>query len=193
MSVKFSTVDSILVLLQADRYTGESNRTAAANYKRSMRALKQLCLSPEDQNRILCALSFHKQDGTQHAWLAAELLPKGAEMTTEARPANGRSKEHKLKCWPEFFAALVAGTKTFEIRENDRDYQVGHKLTLAEFVPHETCNGSGRVWDNGDFSECQCMTSRNKKGYFTGRTVGRVVTYMTDFEQQDGFVVMGIK
>lgn len=102
-------------------------------------------------------------------------------------------KTHRLKCWPEFFAAIVAGTKTFEIRENDRDYKVGDALTLAEFIPHETCGGTGRDWDNGDRIECQCMTSRNKKGRYTGRTVGRVVTYVTDFNQRDGMVVLGLK
>lgn len=45
------------------------------------------------------------------------------------------SKHHDLKCHPHFFAAIVAGKKTFEIRRNDRDYRVGDTMTLKEFDP----------------------------------------------------------
>lgn len=40
---------------------------------------------------------------------------------------------HKLKCWPAFFAALKSGVKTFEMRQNDRNYQVGDTLELHEW------------------------------------------------------------
>ena len=42
---------------------------------------------------------------------------------------------HKLKTWPEYFQAVKNGTKTFEIRKNDRNYQVGDILVLQEYVP----------------------------------------------------------
>ena len=76
------------------------------------------------------------------------------------------SNIHKLKLWPEYFAAVADGRKTFEIRKNDRDYQVGDMLLLQEFAPDEG---------------------------FTGRVLDRKITYITDFAQQDGYVVMGIK
>lgn len=33
-------------------------------------------------------------------------------------------KEHHLKILPEYFNAVRLGEKTFEIRKNDRNYQV---------------------------------------------------------------------
>ncbi|WP_205125028.1 DUF3850 domain-containing protein [Aeromonas sobria] len=71
---------------------------------------------------------------------------------------------HELKIKPEYFAAVVSGDKTFEIRNNaDRNFQVGDTLLLWE-------------WDGG----------------FTGQTVERVVSYITDFEQKPGYVVLGL-
>lgn len=43
---------------------------------------------------------------------------------------------HKLKTWPEYFEAILDGTKTFELRKNDRGFQVGDLLVLQEYVPH---------------------------------------------------------
>jgi len=61
----------------------------------------------------------------------------------------------------------VDGSKTFEIRKNDRDYRVGDKLTLREWHP-----------DTEQYS---------------GRHVYRVVTYVTAFNQAPGWIVMGIR
>jgi Domain of unknown function (DUF3850) len=42
---------------------------------------------------------------------------------------------HRLKCWPEFYAAIACGVKTFDIRINDRRprYAVGDILDLHEY------------------------------------------------------------
>jgi hypothetical protein len=44
-------------------------------------------------------------------------------------------KTHKLKCWPEYFKDLSSGSKTFDIRYNDRNFQVGDLIDMCEFSP----------------------------------------------------------
>lgn len=75
-------------------------------------------------------------------------------------------KVHHLKCWPEYFQAVKSGLKPFEIRLNDRDYQVGDKLFIKEYLPNAEL--------------------------FSGEEMTRTITYITDWEQQDGYVVLGI-
>jgi len=45
------------------------------------------------------------------------------------------SKIHYLKTLPEFFRDVQDGRKTFEIRKDDRDYNVGDYLLLREWDP----------------------------------------------------------
>lgn len=46
------------------------------------------------------------------------------------------AKVHELKCWPEPYRAIVAGTKTCEIRRDDRGgFAVGDYLRLREYGP----------------------------------------------------------
>jgi hypothetical protein len=61
-------------------------------------------------------------------------------------------RSHDLKCSIEYFEAIYNKSKQFELRKNDRDYAVGDYLFLRE-------------WDS-------------KKQTYTGRTVGRFVTYV---------------
>jgi hypothetical protein len=75
-------------------------------------------------------------------------------------------KTHRLKTWPLYFAAVADGSKTFEIRADDRDYQVGDILELLEWEP---------------------LT-----GEFTGRELRHKVTYRTEFMQTPGYVVMAL-
>lgn len=42
---------------------------------------------------------------------------------------------HELKTWPEPFAAIVDGRKTFEYRKSDRAFEVGDLLELREYDP----------------------------------------------------------
>jgi hypothetical protein len=76
---------------------------------------------------------------------------------------------HELKCWPEYFADIASGRKNFEIRLNDRNFQVGDCLTLREWNP---------------------ATSE-----YTGKTTRRWITYITSFPDglRDGYVCMELE
>lgn len=74
---------------------------------------------------------------------------------------------HKLKTWPLFFYAVSSGAKNFEIRKNDRDFKEGDVLIL------------------------QCWDPSTKE--YNGQEVARTVSYLSSFEQQPGYVVMGLK
>lgn len=43
--------------------------------------------------------------------------------------------EHELKIHPEHYARVANGSKTFEVRVNDRDYQQGDSVVLCEWDP----------------------------------------------------------
>ena len=43
--------------------------------------------------------------------------------------------QHELKIWPKFFARVVDGSKPFEVRRNDRDFQTGDFVLLREYDP----------------------------------------------------------
>lgn len=51
--------------------------------------------------------------------------------------------KHNLKTWPKEFGAILSGDKRFDLRKNDRGYEVGDILNQQEFDP-DTNNYSGR-------------------------------------------------
>lgn len=113
--------------------------------------------------------------------------------TKRKRPATlaaAPGSVHELKAWPDFFAAVADGRKTFEVRKNDRGFKVGDTLTLREFRPCSRCHGSGREQlDAWDAAACSCGKPYGK---YTGRKLNVRVTYITDFNQREGYVVMAI-
>ncbi len=64
---------------------------------------------------------------------------------------------HELKCHPHFFAAIVEGKKTFEIRRNDRRYRVGDTFTLREYEPSFGYTGK----QSGPFEIAYLMTDED--------------------------------
>lgn len=59
-----------------------------------------------------------------------------------ARTANPAT--HRLKCWPEFFQAILDGRKMHDLRRcDDRHFSIGDRLELREFDP-KTERYSGR-------------------------------------------------
>ncbi|MBO7713932.1 MAG: DUF3850 domain-containing protein [Methanobrevibacter sp.] len=40
---------------------------------------------------------------------------------------------HRLKILPEYYDAVVSGIKNFELRKDDREYQVGDFIVLQEY------------------------------------------------------------
>ena len=74
---------------------------------------------------------------------------------------------HNLKIRSEFFQAVNKGTKTFELRKDDRNYQVGDRILLMEF----------------------------EEGRFTGNTLKKTITYkLAGFDGlQPGYCILAIQ
>ena len=79
-------------------------------------------------------------------------------------------KAHELKIHELHYIDVCTGVKTFEIRKNDRDFKRGDILILREVeATHSGTNES-----------------------YTGRQKAVKVKYMTNFQQKEGYVVLGI-
>lgn len=85
---------------------------------------------------------------------------------------------HELRSWTDFFEPLITGEKMFDVRLNDRKFNVGDTLRIMEFD--------------------------DKKGRLTGREIVRKVTYILRNDLgssaipplrglQRNYVVMGLK
>lgn len=74
---------------------------------------------------------------------------------------------HELKTLPEYFEAVADGSKTFEVRKNDRLFSVGDFLALNEYG----------------------------KGGYTGRCLIVRVTYILNDQKycKNGYLVLGIE
>lgn len=75
-----------------------------------------------------------------------------------------------LKTWPEHFSDVVRGIKDFEVRKNDRNFQIGDHIVLCEYIPE----------DNN----------------FTGKTCHKTVKHILhggQFGIEKGYCVLGLK
>lgn len=78
-------------------------------------------------------------------------------------------KAIEKKILPEYFDAVCSGAKTFELRKDDSDYEVGDILILRE-------------WDNEKY---------------TGNVIAREITYILreckEYGLSDGFCILGLQ
>lgn len=51
---------------------------------------------------------------------------------------------HALKTWPQYFKDIASGEKTFELRKDDRPFQVGDILLLQEWGGTESAGYTGK-------------------------------------------------
>ncbi len=98
--------------------------------------------------------------------------PEWAEFIAEKPEAPEAGKvvtpgTHILKTWKQYFNDVKSGLKTFEIRKNDRNFKVGDTLILQEYDHEEQA--------------------------ITGEELTVQVTYIADWNQPEGQVVMSIK
>lgn len=77
-------------------------------------------------------------------------------------------KVHILKTVEPYYTDFAEGRKDFEIRENDRSYEVDDYLILARYIADE----GGEIFLNGQYEVTR-------------------IKYITAYEQKEGFVVLG--
>ena len=83
---------------------------------------------------------------------------------------------HELKTIPKYFAMIVAGSKNFEVRKNDRDFKIGDELILKEY-------------DNNK------SLSYYSSDRYTGRILHRRIDYVLHGGQlgiEEGYCVMSL-
>lgn len=85
-------------------------------------------------------------------------------MTT---PPGTDQNIHIVKIAKDYAMAVIDGRKRFEIRKNDRDYKPGDLLIMRVFHP--------------------------EKGFLPFHPIVSEITYLTDYEQKEGYVVLGIR
>lgn len=87
-------------------------------------------------------------------------------------------KKHKLKIDPEPYEAALRGLKPWEFRKDDRGFEVGDEVELAEWMPITE-------W----YSDDEGMKHRNP--HFTGRSIHGHITYILrrGFGLPDGYCV----
>lgn len=107
----------------------------------------------------------------------------GEDLETSDNPAGpvgrvvDRGKSvwcHELKTWPEPFQAIEEGFKSFELRLNDRGFEVGHWLHLREYQ----------------------FATPGVEAHYTGRNTIRRVTYVLESGfpgLRPGYVIMGLE
>lgn len=91
---------------------------------------------------------------------------------------------HALKIEKQYFEAVASGRKTFEVRNNDRNFMVGDFLALNEVTI-----------DRKTYTDKKDNEHKGHSTVYTGRCCLVEVDYILDSEEylQPGFVALAIK
>ncbi len=112
---------------------------------------------------------------------------------------------HELKAWPSAFQAAWDGTKSFELRREDRDFRVADQLRLREWTPpHEDPCKWRSDTDEQQTTRADIFCTKCRRnidapllGSYTGRVILAEVTHVlkpgTFPGLETGFVVLGIR
>ena len=76
---------------------------------------------------------------------------------------------HELKISPKYFYPVVTEDKTFEVRRNDRNFEIDDYISLNEYVA-----------ENNTYTGCNCLCR---------------ITFILDNPDfcKEGYVILGIK
>ena len=74
-------------------------------------------------------------------------------------------KVHELKTWPGYYDSVVNGNKRFELRKDDRDFEVGDILHLREYDPELKKYLDSSVLVKVDYILRNCPQIGLEKGY----------------------------
>lgn len=92
-------------------------------------------------------------------------------MNTEPDPNT-----HTLKSWPSLFEEAAVGRKKFELRRNDRNFEIGDILLLREFEP-----------------DTETYTGREKRFKVTYITSQSSPCALSNEALGDGYVILSIE
>ena len=102
---------------------------------------------------------------------------------TQIRPLSGTSVTHVLWCDSNWFQRIEGGSKTFEVRRNDRGFQKGDRVHLRECTWEEAGRGLVRMPTGGEWRGL--IGDVFSGGY--GCDLGEFVVFSLVAELPDGF------
>lgn len=69
---------------------------------------------------------------------------------------------HNLKIYPQYYCRVADGTKTFEVRANDRGFQPGDTVHLSEWDPSDkiVSEYEGSYLEHGRYTNSETLIFR---------------------------------
>ena len=102
------------------------------------------------------------------AWDALKIIDRYREEKTMDEVFEYKATFTALKILPEYFEQVDLGMKTFELRRDDRDYEVGDQLLLQEF------------------------DGENHTGRWCTRYISYILRDCPEYGLMDGFCILGL-